>query len=160
AVGQPGVRDRADALERRSGLRRPGVDHGPRDPPRPRHVPRGLLERSSHPVRRSVPLHAGLDRFTGSFQLQHHPVKWFTHRITFGVERTREENSELYARVDSLVSNPTFESDALGYIALNNRANDNTTVDYAATASFDLSPTPSSTSASVSSSSRGSICST
>ena len=68
-------------------------------------------------------------------------MKWFTHRITFGVERTREENSELYARVDSLVSNPTFESDALGYIALNNRANDNTTVDYAATASFDLSPT-------------------
>ena len=68
-------------------------------------------------------------------------MKWFTHRITFGVDRTREENSELYARVDSLVSNPTFESDALGYIALNNRAIDNTTVDYAATASFDLSPT-------------------
>src|SRR2546422_10332914 len=22
----------------------------------------------------------GLDRFTGSIQLQHHPVKWFTHR--------------------------------------------------------------------------------
>jgi TonB-linked SusC/RagA family outer membrane protein len=82
-----------------------------------------------------------LDRFTGSFQVQHHPVKWFTHRITFGVDRTREENSELYARVDALVSNSTFGSDALGYIALNNRAIDNTTADYAATASFELSPT-------------------
>src|SRR6266566_1011321 len=83
----------------------------------------------------------GLDRFTGSIQLQHHPVKWFSHRLTFGVDRTREENSELYARVDSLVDNPTFGSDALGYIAITNRAIDNTTVDYAATASFDLSPT-------------------
>src|SRR2546422_5410152 len=36
----------------------------------------------------------GLDRFTGSIQLQHHPVKWFTHRLTFGVDRTRERSEE------------------------------------------------------------------
>src|SRR2546422_6239986 len=35
----------------------------------------------------------GLDRFTGSIQLQHHPVKWFTHRLTFGVDRTRDRKS-------------------------------------------------------------------
>jgi len=81
-----------------------------------------------------------LDRFTGSVQLQHHPVKWFTHRVTFGVDRAREVNSLYQPRIDSLVSNPTFGSDALGYISLENHSVDNTTVDYAATAAFDLSP--------------------
>ena len=81
-----------------------------------------------------------LDRFTGSVQLQHHPVKWFTHRVTFGVDRTREVNSLYQPRIDSLVSNPTFGSDALGYISIENHNVDNTTVDYAATADFDASP--------------------
>jgi len=80
-----------------------------------------------------------LDRFTGSFQLEHRPVKWFTQRLTFGVDRAREVNS-LYQPL-----NPSlqifFGSDALGYVAKTNRAIDNTTLDYAATASFDLSPT-------------------
>jgi len=88
----------------------------------------------------------GLDRFTGSIQLQHHPVKWFTHRITFGVDRTREDNSTYAARVDSLITNPTFSDGypdigALGYIGMTNRSIENTTLDYAATASFDLSST-------------------
>src|SRR6266536_6283673 len=83
----------------------------------------------------------GVDRFTGSMQLQHHPVKWFTHRLTFGVDRTREENSLFQPRIDSLVTHPTFGSDALGYIGVTNRAVNNTTVDYAATVTFDPSPT-------------------
>jgi len=81
----------------------------------------------------------GLDRFTGSIQLQHHPVKSFTHRVTFGVDRAREENSLYQPRIDSLQI--FFGSDALGYIGITNRAIDYTTVDYAATAAFDLSPT-------------------
>jgi len=80
-----------------------------------------------------------LDRFTGSVQLQHRPVKWFTHRLTFGVDRTRELNQLYQPLIDSLQI--FFGSDALGYIARTNRAVDNTTVDYAATATFDLSPT-------------------
>src|SRR5213080_2050345 len=83
----------------------------------------------------------GVDRFTTSLQLEHHPVKWFTHRLTFGVDRAREDNSVYQPRIDSLVSNPTFGSDALGYIGLTNVGIDNTTVDYAATATLDLSPT-------------------
>ncbi|PYO96567.1 MAG: hypothetical protein DMD60_09825 [Gemmatimonadetes bacterium] len=82
-----------------------------------------------------------LDRFTGSVQLQHHPVRWFTHRVTFGVDRTREVNTLYQPRIDSLVSNPTFGSDALGFISIENHNVDYTTVDYAATAAFDLSPT-------------------
>src|SRR3989475_9480351 len=81
-----------------------------------------------------------LDRFTGSVQLQHHPVKWFTHRVTFGVDRTREVNTLYQPRIDSLVSNPTFGSDALGFISIENHNVDYTTVDYAATATFDVSP--------------------
>ena len=80
-----------------------------------------------------------LDRFTASLQLQHHPVSWFTHRVTFGVDRTREVNSLYQPLIDSLQQ--FFGSDALGYIALTNRAVDLTTLDYAATATFDLSPT-------------------
>lgn len=80
-----------------------------------------------------------LDRFTGSVQLQHRPVKWFTHRITFGVDRAREVNQLYQPLIDSLQI--FFGSDALGYIARTSRAVDNTTVDYAATATFDLSPT-------------------
>ena len=85
----------------------------------------------------------GLDRFTGSVQMQHHPVKWFSHRLTFGVDRTREDNSSYAARVDSLITNPTFSDDpgARGYIGITNRRVENTTVDYSATAGFDLSPT-------------------
>jgi len=81
----------------------------------------------------------GLDRFTGSVQLLHHPVTWFTQRVTFGVDRTREENSLYQPHIDSLQQ--FFGSDALGYIGITNRAVDNTTVDYAATANFDLSST-------------------
>ena len=81
----------------------------------------------------------GVDRFTASVQLLHHPVKWLTQRLTFGVDRTREENSLYQPLIDSLQI--FFGSDALGYIGITNRAVDNTTVDYAATASFDLSST-------------------
>jgi len=89
----------------------------------------------------------GLDRFTGSVQLEHHPVRWFSHRITFGVDRTREENSTYAARVDSLIPNSTFSDDpgARGYIGITNRSINNTTVDYAATATFDFSTTVRST---------------
>src|SRR5205823_92725 len=68
-----------------------------------------------------------LDRFTGSVQLQHHPVKWFTHRVTFGVDRTREVNTLYQPRIDSLVANPTFGSDALGFISIENHNVDYTT---------------------------------
>ncbi len=81
----------------------------------------------------------GLDRFTGSIQVQHHPVSWFTHRVTFGVDRTHEVNSLYQPLIDSLQQ--FFGSDALGYIAITNRAVENTTLDYAATATLNLSPT-------------------
>src|SRR5438034_6411199 len=80
----------------------------------------------------------GLDRFTGSIQLQHHPVKWFTHRLTFGVDRTREENSLYQPRIDSLQI--FFGSDALGFVSILNHAADYTTLDYAAIGTFDLTP--------------------
>jgi outer membrane receptor protein involved in Fe transport len=85
----------------------------------------------------------GLDRFTSSIQVQHHPVKWFTQRLTFGVDRTREENTLYQPRIDSLQI--FFGSDALGYISIQDHTADNTTLDYAALGTFDLSPTVRST---------------
>ena len=80
-----------------------------------------------------------LDRYTASLQVQHHPLKWFTQRLTFGVDRVREVNSLYQPLIDSLQQ--FFGSDALGYIGITNRAVDYTTLDYAATARFDLSST-------------------
>ena len=81
----------------------------------------------------------GLDRFTGSFQVQHRPVSWFSHRVTFGVDRTHEVNSLYQPLIDSL--RQFFGSDALGYVAITDRAVQNTTLDYAATATLELSQT-------------------
>src|SRR2546425_1821016 len=64
----------------------------------------------------------GVDRFTARVQLLHHPVKWLTQRLTFGVDRTREENSLYQPLIDSLQI--FFGSDALGYIGITNRAVD------------------------------------
>jgi TonB-linked SusC/RagA family outer membrane protein len=80
-----------------------------------------------------------LDRFTGSVQIQHRPVPWFTHRLTFGVDRVREVNSLYQPLIDSLQK--FFGSDALGYVAITNRSVDNTTLDYSASGEFNLSPT-------------------
>src|SRR5437764_3243284 len=80
-----------------------------------------------------------LDRYTASLQVQHHPLKWFTQRLTFGVDRVREVNSLYQPLIDSLQQ--FFGSDALGYIGNTNRPVDHRTLDYAATARFDLSST-------------------
>jgi TonB-linked SusC/RagA family outer membrane protein len=81
-----------------------------------------------------------LDRFTGSLQLNHAPISWFTHRLNAGTDRTGEDNVDFTPRVDSLVNTPAWGSGPLGGKSQNNRRINVNTVDYAATASFDLTP--------------------
>jgi TonB-linked SusC/RagA family outer membrane protein len=82
----------------------------------------------------------GLDRFTGSLQLNHTPIGWFTHRLNAGTDRTGEANVSFTPRVDSLVNTPAWGSGPLGGKSENNRRINVNTLDYAATASFDVTP--------------------
>lgn len=81
-----------------------------------------------------------VDRFTASLQLSQEPTPWLRHRLNFGVDRTREVDVSFTPRVDSLVSNPVWGTQALGGKSQNDRRINLTTVDYAALATWQLQP--------------------
>ena len=80
-----------------------------------------------------------LDRFTMGLQVTHSPFTWLQHRLNVGRDRTQEENVIFIPRVDSLTSS-VFGSEALGFKEVNDRTITYSTVDYSATASFDVMP--------------------
>jgi TonB-linked SusC/RagA family outer membrane protein len=79
-----------------------------------------------------------MNRFTGGIRAEHRPFSWFTHRLSAGLDRTREQNVEFIPRVDSL--RDQWGDEALGWKAVTDRQTDYKTVDYAATATFDVTP--------------------
>jgi TonB-linked SusC/RagA family outer membrane protein len=81
-----------------------------------------------------------ISRFTGSVQLQHQPISWFSHRLNAGTDRAEEGNVSFTPRVDSLIGLPAWGNTALGGKSLQDRNVHVNTVDYAATATFDLLP--------------------
>ncbi|MGH7719956.1 MAG: SusC/RagA family TonB-linked outer membrane protein, partial [Gemmatimonadaceae bacterium] len=81
-----------------------------------------------------------VDRFTLGAQITHTPFTWFQHRLNVGRDRTVEENVIYFPRIDSLVSDPSFGTSALGSKEVNDRTITYTTVDYSATGSFDITP--------------------
>jgi TonB-linked SusC/RagA family outer membrane protein len=81
-----------------------------------------------------------VDRFTGGLQLSHEPVRWLRHRLNFGIDRTREEGVSFTPRVDSMIGHPFWGNAPRGSKAVNERSINLTTVDYAATAEFDVRP--------------------
>jgi TonB-linked SusC/RagA family outer membrane protein len=81
-----------------------------------------------------------LDRFTGSFQVEHTPISWFTHRLTFGIDRTSEGNNYYFPRNDSLNAIPSFSGDALGYREVDQATILYRSFDYAATATWHAMP--------------------
>jgi TonB-linked SusC/RagA family outer membrane protein len=82
-----------------------------------------------------------VSRFTGSLQFTHQPISWFSHRLNAGTDRTEEGNVSFTPRVDSLIGVPAWGSSALGGKGITDRNVHVNTVDYSATASFDLLPT-------------------
>jgi TonB-linked SusC/RagA family outer membrane protein len=80
----------------------------------------------------------GLNRFTGGLTVNHQPATWFSQRLTFGFDQTREENVIFAPRIDSLQS--LFGSDALGFKDVVERNATYNTLDYAGTATLGLSP--------------------
>jgi hypothetical protein len=82
-----------------------------------------------------------LDRFTGSLRFDHQPVQWFQHRLTVGLDRTAEGNNYWYPRIDSLVPNPTFDTDALGRRTIDQITTTYRSIDYSATGTWNATPT-------------------
>ena len=77
-----------------------------------------------------------LDRFTGSVRVEHRPTTWFQHRLTAGLDRTREGNNYYQPRIDSLTTVPSIGSDALGYREIDQVATTYRSIDYAASATW------------------------
>ena len=79
-----------------------------------------------------------VDRFTGGIQVNNSPTSWFKHRLNFGADRTREENSELGRRTEDSLTKALVGTNGLGYRIMTFRTINNYTADYAATTTFDL----------------------
>jgi TonB-linked SusC/RagA family outer membrane protein len=81
-----------------------------------------------------------VDRITGGLQLSHTPLPWLRHRLNLGLDRTAENNVIFLPRIDALRST-AIGSDALGSKTINDRRIVYSTVDYAATGQWTLTPT-------------------
>jgi TonB-linked SusC/RagA family outer membrane protein len=73
-----------------------------------------------------------LSRTTGSTQLTHRPVEWFSHRLTFGMDEAREDNQTVVER--SPIYQEWFPS-GTGGKDVGRREATNTTFDYNGTVS-------------------------
>ncbi len=78
-----------------------------------------------------------IDRFTAGVQVNQQPTSWLKHRLVAGTDRTREENSELGRRLEDSLFKALLGS-TLGYRDMTFRTINNYTVDYSASAAFDL----------------------
>jgi TonB-dependent SusC/RagA subfamily outer membrane receptor len=79
-----------------------------------------------------------VDRFTGGVQANQQLTPWLKHRLNFGVDRTREENSELDRRTEDSLTKALLGTAGLGFRDINQRTINNYTADYSAAGTFDL----------------------
>ncbi|HWK90567.1 MAG TPA: TonB-dependent receptor, partial [Longimicrobium sp.] len=78
-----------------------------------------------------------LDRFTGSVEVTHRPLTWLQHRLSMGLDLTREDNVELVERMDDPQFTYFFsQGEIRGYRDETTRGTTFNSVDYSATASF------------------------
>ena len=80
------------------------------------------------------------DRLTLSLAANHRPTEWLAHRLTVGQDRVFENNVQLWERMSSDVAAFFGAATAAGGKFLQSRDVENSTFDYSATASFDLTP--------------------
>lgn len=81
---------------------------------------------------------AGIDRFTGSFEIRHTPTTWFVHRLVTGVDANQELFTRLFPRM------PEGNAHFFGALGLGDKSvtrvqNRFVTFDYGASATLDLS---------------------
>jgi TonB-linked SusC/RagA family outer membrane protein len=87
-----------------------------------------------------------LSRFTGSVTVNHRPARWFSHRLTVGLDQTGEDNQALTEFMPPEVAQFFDPISARGSLDLTRQDVSFYTADYSATARFNLSPKVSSAS--------------
>ena len=78
-----------------------------------------------------------LRRFTGGFQARHNPYPWLAHRLTAGLDFTFENNQSIIERMSEYNAQFATAQAALGQKNVERVDVTYTTLDYAATATFD-----------------------
>ncbi|MBA3406263.1 MAG: SusC/RagA family TonB-linked outer membrane protein, partial [Gemmatimonadaceae bacterium] len=71
-----------------------------------------------------------LARFTGSFQVNHRPTSWLSHRLNAGTDQTKEDDQQLFPRTQDSLSRVIFGGN--GGRSLNRRQINYYTLDYSA----------------------------
>jgi TonB-linked SusC/RagA family outer membrane protein len=97
---------------------------------------RGLWSGSAESYHELFWIWQDVRRFTGSVQVNNQITDWFSHRLTVGIDQTREDNTDLMNRDDRFVGYDSFAD--RGYIDVVSREVNYATVDYSGTARFDL----------------------
>ncbi|MDQ3777716.1 MAG: TonB-dependent receptor, partial [Actinomycetota bacterium] len=101
---------------------------------------RGLPEEYDLLVNRGGKFEQDLDRLTTSLRVEHRPLRWLSHRLRVGYDRTGATNTILLPRVDALLVRSPFQDRRLGYREVTVRNTGYQTVDYAATATAHVTP--------------------
>ena len=78
------------------------------------------------------------ERFTLSLSANHRPTSWLSHRLNLGQDRVFEDNIQLWERMAPEIAIFFGANTARGGKFVQSRDVENTTFDYSATASFDL----------------------
>ena len=78
-----------------------------------------------------------LGRFTGSVQVDYRPTSWLTNRFVLGTDEVREDNQSLTER-SAIVA--VFSPGQVGGKSISRRDVSYNTIDYAGTATFQLTP--------------------
>ena len=82
----------------------------------------------------------GLDRFTGSIQVNQQLARWFRHRLSAGTDRVSEADDYLAHRTEDSLSRVIFGTGALGERSVRDRRINNYSLDYSATGTVDVTP--------------------
>ncbi len=80
----------------------------------------------------------GVNRFTGSLQVNHQPSSWFRQRVSAGTDRVSEADNYLANRTEDSLSKVIFGTGALGERSVRDRQINNYSLDYSASGTFDF----------------------
>ena len=99
---------------------------------------RGWRSRTPESVRKAYQNYQEVRRFTGSLKIEHEPTGWFTHRLTTGVDFTKQEDSGYRPRLSDQFAQFYGETGSLGFREIQNTDFLNVSFDYGATGSVSL----------------------
>ena len=106
---------------------------------------RGFLVAPPEALRAAYHQTEDVSRFTSGIRLEHRPTSWLTQRFSVGIDEVNEEANTLVPRLPDSLAVFFGPNAVLGSKTVNTRDRTTTTVDYASTATTDLTASLSST---------------